>query len=177
MATFVKFTLDGMECLAEDGKQLVEAANENGVYIPTLCNYPGVPPKGSCRICTVLVNGIPATACTTRVVEGLKGPDVNPGAGVVSGSPSSRILFAEREPSLPVLREKRKLRTAGSGLPVPDDGPPFPVSLPKARRGGLASQDTEGPQPVRPVQAVHPPGSTTRMVKLFSRSESGATGW
>jgi [NiFe] hydrogenase diaphorase moiety small subunit len=72
MATFVKFTLNGVECLAEDGTQLVEAAAENGVFIPTLCNYPGIPPKGSCRICTVLVNGIPVTACTTRVVEDMK---------------------------------------------------------------------------------------------------------
>ena len=69
MATFVKFTLDGTPCLAEEGSQLVAAARENGVYIPTLCNYPGIPPKGACRICTVLVNGIEQTACTTKVVE------------------------------------------------------------------------------------------------------------
>ena len=72
MAAFVKYTLDGKACLAEDGQQLVEAARDCGVYIPTLCNYPGIPPKGACRICTVLVNGIPATACTTRVVEGMQ---------------------------------------------------------------------------------------------------------
>jgi [NiFe] hydrogenase diaphorase moiety small subunit len=69
MATFVRFTLDGKACLAEEGAQLVAAAKECGVYIPTLCNYPGIPPKGACRICTVLVNGIPQTACTTKVVE------------------------------------------------------------------------------------------------------------
>ena len=41
-----------------------DAAKENGIYIPTLCNYPGVKPKGSCRICTVKVNGRMMTACT-----------------------------------------------------------------------------------------------------------------
>ena len=71
MATFVKFILNGKVCLAEDGMQLVEAAKECGVYIPTLCNYPGIPPKGACRICTVLVNSLPATACSTKVAEGL----------------------------------------------------------------------------------------------------------
>ena len=71
MASFVKFTINGKSCLAEEGAQLVEAAKENGIYIPTLCNYPGIPPKGSCRICTVLVNGIGQTACTTKVVEGM----------------------------------------------------------------------------------------------------------
>lgn len=71
MATFVKFIVDGKICISEEGKQLVEAAKENNIYIPTLCNYPGIPPKGSCRICTVLINGRPATACTTKVTENM----------------------------------------------------------------------------------------------------------
>ena len=50
MASFVRFTLDGKTCLAEEGAQLVAAAKECGVYIPTLCNYPGIPPKGACRL-------------------------------------------------------------------------------------------------------------------------------
>ena len=72
MPAFIKFTLNGVEYLAEDGTPLVEAARVNGVYIPTLCNYPGIPPKGSCRICTVLVNGAAVTACTTKVGDGMK---------------------------------------------------------------------------------------------------------
>ncbi|HDQ25890.1 MAG TPA: 2Fe-2S iron-sulfur cluster binding domain-containing protein [bacterium] len=72
MATFVKFTIDGKECMAAEGTQLVEAAKQNDIYIPTLCNYEGIPPKGSCRICTVNINGRPATACTTKVSEGME---------------------------------------------------------------------------------------------------------
>ncbi|MCX7698589.1 MAG: 2Fe-2S iron-sulfur cluster-binding protein [Candidatus Goldbacteria bacterium] len=71
MSTFVKFIIDGKICLSEEGKQLIEAAKENDIYIPTLCNYPGIPPKGSCRICTVLINNRPATACTTKVTENM----------------------------------------------------------------------------------------------------------
>ncbi len=71
MSIFVKFTIDGQICLAEEGKQLIEAAKENNIYIPTLCNFSGIPPKGSCRICTVLINGKPATACTTKVSENM----------------------------------------------------------------------------------------------------------
>jgi [NiFe] hydrogenase diaphorase moiety small subunit len=71
MATFVKFIVDGKICISEEGKQLVDAAKENNIYIPTLCNYPGIPPKGSCRICTVLINGRPTTACTTKVTENM----------------------------------------------------------------------------------------------------------
>ncbi|MBN1159005.1 MAG: (2Fe-2S)-binding protein [Bacteroidales bacterium] len=71
MSQFVKFTIDGTECMAARGQYIVDAAKENGIYIPTLCNYPGVKPKGGCRICTVRVNGRLMTACTTPVAEGM----------------------------------------------------------------------------------------------------------
>lgn len=71
MSTLVNFKIDGVDCLAEAGIYLVEAAAENGIYIPTLCNIQGVKPRGSCRICTVLVNGRPMTACTTPVTMGM----------------------------------------------------------------------------------------------------------
>lgn len=71
MSQFVRFTIDGTECMAAQDQFLVDAAKENGVFIPTLCNYPGVKPKGSCRICTVKVNGRLMTACTTPVAEGM----------------------------------------------------------------------------------------------------------
>jgi [NiFe] hydrogenase diaphorase moiety small subunit len=72
MSKQIKFTIDGKECKSEEGKFIVEAAKENGVYIPTLCNYPGLKPKGSCRICTVKVNGKLMTACTSPVHEGME---------------------------------------------------------------------------------------------------------
>lgn len=71
MSQFVKFTIDGTECMSARGQYLVDAARENGIFIPTLCNYPGVKPKGSCRVCTVKVNGKLMTACTTPVAEGM----------------------------------------------------------------------------------------------------------
>lgn len=67
----MNFTIDGKECKAEKGKYIVDAAKENGIYIPTLCNYPGVKPKAGCRICTVRVNGKLMTACSTPVAEGM----------------------------------------------------------------------------------------------------------
>jgi len=71
MSQFVRFTIDGTECMATRGQYLVDAAKENGIFIPTLCNYPGIKPKGSCRVCTVKVNGKLMTACTTPVAEGM----------------------------------------------------------------------------------------------------------
>ncbi|MCF8364391.1 MAG: (2Fe-2S)-binding protein [Bacteroidales bacterium] len=72
MSTLVKFKIDGVECMAERGTYIVEAARENGIYIPTLCNIRGVKPRGSCRICTVLVNSRPMSACTTPVTDGME---------------------------------------------------------------------------------------------------------
>lgn len=94
MASFVRFTLDGKTCLTEEGAQLVAAAREAGVYIPTLCNYPGIPPKGACRICTVLVNGIPQTACTTKVAEDMNVATSTPELEAFRKS-VVEILFAE----------------------------------------------------------------------------------
>lgn len=71
MNQIIKFTIDNIECMAEKGTFLVDAAKENGIFIPTLCNYPGIKPKGSCRLCTVKINGRLMTACTTPVTEGM----------------------------------------------------------------------------------------------------------
>ena len=72
MSKKINFVIDGKECQSEEGKYLVEAAKDNGVYIPTLCNFEGLKPKGSCRICTVKINGRLTTACTSPVLEGMK---------------------------------------------------------------------------------------------------------
>ena len=71
MNQIVKITIDGVECMAAKGQYVIDAAKENGIFIPTLCNYPGIKPKGSCRICTVKVNGRMMTACTTPVAENM----------------------------------------------------------------------------------------------------------
>lgn len=78
MSKLIKFKIDGNECMANEGDYIVKAAKNNGVYIPTLCNLEGVKPKGSCRICTVKVNGRMMTACTTPVNEGMEIENMTP---------------------------------------------------------------------------------------------------
>ncbi len=67
MSEKVNFTIDGKTLTATPGQFLVDAAAEQGVYIPTLCHMKGEKPAGSCRICTVKVNGRAMAACTTPV--------------------------------------------------------------------------------------------------------------
>jgi [NiFe] hydrogenase diaphorase moiety small subunit len=71
MSEKIKIIIDGKECWTEPGKSIIDAARENGVYIPSLCHVEGVKPAGSCRICNVNVNGRNMTACSTPVADGM----------------------------------------------------------------------------------------------------------
>lgn len=71
MSEVIKFNIDGKECLSEKGKYIIDAAQDNGIYIPTLCNIKGIKPRGACRVCNVKVNNKFMTACTTPVSDGM----------------------------------------------------------------------------------------------------------
>lgn len=72
MNELVNFKIDGKDIQAEKGKNLVDVAKENGVYIPTLCYFREINPTlGTCRICTVKIDGKYTTGCTTKVREGM----------------------------------------------------------------------------------------------------------
>jgi len=64
------FILDGREIPFEPGQTIIEAAMAAGIYIPHLCWHPEFPPHGSCKLCTVQVNGRLCSACTFPAAEG-----------------------------------------------------------------------------------------------------------
>ena len=68
----IKISLDGKTIYAQKGSTIVEAARENGVYIPTLCHFEGADPKACCRICSVKINNRLMTSCTTPITEGME---------------------------------------------------------------------------------------------------------
>lgn len=55
-----------------EGKTILEAAKEMGIYIPALCNHPMTSHSGACRVCIVEVNGNPVTSCTTLVEKDME---------------------------------------------------------------------------------------------------------
>jgi ferredoxin len=68
----VNITIDGKIFQAEEGKNLMQVAKENGIFIPSLCYYEHIePPLGSCRVCTCKINGKYGPACTEKITEGL----------------------------------------------------------------------------------------------------------
>ena len=69
----MKITIDNR--LIETGKAvtILDAAMQNGIYIPSLCAHPELTPFGGCRLCIIEVEGRRGypTACTTQVEEGM----------------------------------------------------------------------------------------------------------
>ncbi len=63
-------TIDGQTLPFEDGQTIMEAATAAGVYIPHLCHHDGYTPHGSCKLCSVIVNGRICSACTFPATEG-----------------------------------------------------------------------------------------------------------
>lgn len=68
--SLVTFIIDGKTVQAEQGQTILKAAEAAGIYIPRLCAYKELTPHGSCRSCSVRVNGRIQAACVQTVAEG-----------------------------------------------------------------------------------------------------------
>jgi [NiFe] hydrogenase diaphorase moiety small subunit len=66
------FLLDGEEIPFTPGQTLIQAAKAAGKYIPHLCWHPDFAPHGSCKLCTVKVNGRFGSACTIAAQPGME---------------------------------------------------------------------------------------------------------
>jgi formate dehydrogenase beta subunit len=69
----IKLNIDGHEVETEEGKTVLEAALEAGIYIPHLCYHPDLAPVGACRLCVIEVEDMQGitTACTTLATEAM----------------------------------------------------------------------------------------------------------
>jgi len=62
--------IDEREIPFEPGQTIMEAARAAGLYIEHLCYNPDYQPYGSCKVCTVVVDGVMQTACTMPAAQG-----------------------------------------------------------------------------------------------------------
>lgn len=60
----ISFSVDGRKFEAIEGQSIMEACDAAGVYIPRLCDVEGLVVQGSCRVCSVKVDGHVVAACT-----------------------------------------------------------------------------------------------------------------
>src|SRR5664280_3391876 len=67
-------TIDGREVGAREDQTILEVARENDIFIPTLCDLPGLSTVGACRLCLIELKGVPKLlpACVTRIAEGME---------------------------------------------------------------------------------------------------------
>lgn len=66
-------TINGKQVSFAPGMTILEAARENGIWIPTLCYLKGATPTGACRICVVEVEGARTlvASCATPASPGM----------------------------------------------------------------------------------------------------------
>ncbi|MBU4334783.1 MAG: (2Fe-2S)-binding protein, partial [Candidatus Omnitrophica bacterium] len=68
----ITFKIDGVDVKGFPGQTIMEAADAAGVYIPRLCYLKDLTPHGSCRVCTIKVDGRAQAACTQPIAEGVE---------------------------------------------------------------------------------------------------------
>lgn len=66
------FSLDGVDVPFTEGETLLQAALRAGKYIPHLCHHPEFRPHGSCKLCTVKVDGRQSASCTRLAASGMQ---------------------------------------------------------------------------------------------------------
>lgn len=69
----ITVTIDGKTIQTEPTKTVIEAAFENGIYIPHFCWHPALTISGNCRMCLVEVEKMPkqVIACSTLCTDGM----------------------------------------------------------------------------------------------------------
>jgi formate dehydrogenase alpha subunit len=73
----ITLNIDGEDARVRQGRTILEAAREAGIYIPSLCYYPGlkplpqVVPDEACQLCVVEANDQVALSCVTPASGGM----------------------------------------------------------------------------------------------------------
>lgn len=129
----LQINIDGRSLCVEAGKTVLQAARENGIDIPTLCDFPGLTSHGSCRMCIVEIEGRPntPTSCTTPVEDGMVVQTNSPKVHalrtdllklLLSEHPSSCLFCEEKSHCDECMVTLRKSGVTTGCRSCPDDG-------------------------------------------------------
>lgn len=74
MSRVVTLKINDKDVSGRDDETILELANENDIFIPTLCHLEGLTDIGACRLCLVEIKGMPKLmpACVIRPQEGME---------------------------------------------------------------------------------------------------------
>ncbi|MDP2367122.1 2Fe-2S iron-sulfur cluster-binding protein [Rhodoferax sp.] len=132
------FSLDGQDVPYQAGDTIMAAATRAGHYIPHLCWHPDFAPHGSCRLCTVKVDGRAGAACTVRAATGQA---VQSDTAELNAQRKTllQMLFVEGNHFCPSCEKSGNCRLQATAYQMGMEGPHFEEFYPN-----------------RPVDASHP---------------------
>ena len=72
----IKLIINGKECVGQKGQTILEVAEANGIFVPTLCHLASVKHYGACGVCVVEAKNSPKLmrSCSTLAADGM---DIN----------------------------------------------------------------------------------------------------
>jgi [NiFe] hydrogenase diaphorase moiety small subunit len=132
------FTLDEQEIEFAPGDSILQAATRAGCYIPHLCWHAGFHAHGSCRLCTVKVNGRMGAACTVQASAG-QNVESNTEELRTQRRTQLQMLFFEGNHFCPSCEKSGNCRLQATAYEAGMTGPHFEEFYPN-----------------RPVDASHP---------------------
>jgi [NiFe] hydrogenase diaphorase moiety small subunit len=129
----IRIEIDGEPVSTDQGRILVDVAAEAGVYIPTLCYLKGKPCLGTCRVCSVKVNGTVVAACTIRVSDGMR-IEVDESETIDIRKALVELLFAEGNHNCPSCEKSGRCTLQAVGYEVDMLVSRFPYRFPQRER-------------------------------------------
>lgn len=141
----IVLTINGQRVSCPSGASLFNAAEQNGVSIPSLCHHPDLKPYGACRLCLV------EDAATGRLMASCVTPAAN-GMSILTHSPRVlnhrrniiRLMMAEHPESCIVCNKGNRceLRGIAADLGVGESGLyPMPNPIPLEQLNPFITRD------------------------------------
>jgi len=141
----INLTIDGKQVEVPEGATVLEAAQRAGVYIPTLCYHPDLPPFGACRLCIVEVEGMRGlpTSCTLPAAPGMVVHTNTERLQQLRRRVLALILSEHPREASPLWRDS-ELRRVAEWIGLPERIPPYqPQGRPQREDEPLLVHDME----------------------------------
>ncbi len=126
------FSLDGEEVEFAPGDSILQAATRAGHYIAHLCWHPDFGAQGSCRLCTVRINGRMGAACT---VQAASGQEVESNTEDINAQRKTllQMMFIEGNHFCPSCEKSGNCRLQATAYDMGMEGPHFEEFYPNRR--------------------------------------------